>query len=123
MQNHNKLGVYLDHSKANLFNFGTEAAEFLVIESEFEHKKSTSERQLHNRENQLQRKYYEDIGDAILDFNIVLLFGPTDAKTELQNYLSEIKKFGTISITTKTTDKLMPNQQIAIVNNFFSEPK
>jgi hypothetical protein len=78
---------------------------------------------LHNKEQQLQHKYYENLGNAILDFNEVLLFGPTDAKTELFNYLSKIKKFGSIRIKVKASDKLSENQQLEFVNNYFSELK
>jgi stalled ribosome rescue protein Dom34 len=128
MQNPKKLAVYLDHSQATLFDFGIAAIEFKVIESEFNHQDKKEifqkgESHLHNKEQHLQHKYYENIGEALLDFNEVLLFGPTDAKTELFNYLSEIKKFGSIRIKVKASDKLSENQQLAFVNNYFSELK
>ncbi len=128
MQNPKKLAVYLDHSQATLFDFGISAIEFKIIESDFnfQDKKEIfqkGESHLHNKEQHLQHKYYENIGEALLDFNEVLLFGPTDAKTELFNYLSEIKKFGTIRIKVKASDKLTENQQLAFVNNYFSELK
>ncbi len=128
MQNSKKLAVYLDHYRAILFDFSISAIEFKTIKSDFVFQdlkeiKQKGESHLHNKEQHLQQKYYENIGDAILDFNEVLLFGPTDAKTELFNYLSEIKKFGTIRIKVKASDKLTENQQLAFVNNYFSELK
>jgi stalled ribosome rescue protein Dom34 len=128
MQNPKKIAIYLDHSQAELFDFGVSAIKFKIIDSEFNHQDKKEifqkgESHLHNKEQQLQHKYYENLGNAILDFNEVLLFGPTDAKTELFNYLAEIKKFGNIRIKVKATDKLSENQQLEFVNNYFSELK
>ncbi len=123
MQNSKKLAVYLDHSHAILFNFGISAIEFRTIESEFYHQNNKGDSHLHNKEQHLLHKYYENIGEAILDFDSVLLFGPTDAKTELFNYLLEINKFGKISFNVKASDKLSENQQIQFINNYFSKIK
>ncbi len=123
MQHPKKLAVYLDHSQAILFNFGISAIEFIKIESEINHQINKGESHLHNKEQHLQHKYYQKIGEAMLDFDSVLLFGPTDAKTELFNYLCEINKFGKISIKVKASDKLTENQQLEFVNDYFSELK
>jgi hypothetical protein len=128
MQNPKKLAVYLDHSQATLFNFGIAAIEFDSIESEFNNQGKKEilqkgESHLHNKEQHLQHKYYENIGKAILDFNSVLLFGPTNAKTELFNVLMESSKFGKVEIKVKTSDKLTKNQQLEFVNNYFSQLK
>ncbi len=123
MQNSKKLAVYLDHSHATLFNYGISAIEFRTIESEFNPQINKGEHQVHNKEQHLLHKYYENIGNAILDFNQALLFGPTDAKTELFNYLSDIPKFGKIDVKVKTADKLSENQKLAFVDNYFSELK
>ena len=128
MKSSKKLAVYLDHSSAKLFDFGIDAIEFKVIESEFTFQDRKAifhkgESHLHNKEQHLQQKYYNEIGDAVLDFDNVLLFGPTDAKTELFNVLMESNRFGHIKLKVKTSDKLTENQQLAFVNNYFSELK
>ena len=128
MKSFKKLAIYLDHSSAILFDFGIAAIEFKKIASEFvfQDRKSIfhkGESHLHNKEQHLQHKYYEQIGDAILDFDNVLLFGPTDAKTELFNVLMESNRFGHIKLKVKASDKLTENQQLAFVNNYFSELK
>jgi len=38
---------------------------------------------MHNKRQQLHEVYYKEIADVILKYNNVLLFGPTNAKTEL----------------------------------------
>ena len=98
------------------------------LESEFTFQDRKSifhkgESHLHNKEQHLQQKYYNEIGDAVLDFDNVLLFGPTDAKTELFNVLMESNRFGHIKLKVKTSDRLTENQQLAFVNNYFSELK
>jgi stalled ribosome rescue protein Dom34 len=125
MKNSKKLAVYLDHSQATLFDFGLSPIEFKTISSDFDNQDKKEilqkgESHLHNKEQHLQNKYHENLGEAILDFNNVLLFGPTDAKTELFNYLTDNRKFGKIQIKVKTSDKLTENQQLAFINNYFS---
>jgi stalled ribosome rescue protein Dom34 len=126
MKNSKKLAIYLDHSQAKLFDFKNTAIEFKTIESEFDyHEKKEilqkGESHLHHKEQNLQHQYYKNLGDEILNYHEVLLFGPTDAKTELFNYLSEIKKFEKIKIIVKTSDKLTENQQLELINSIFSE--
>lgn len=118
----------MDYSQATLFDFATTAIEFKTIDSEFDFQDKKEifqkgESHLHNKEQHLQGKYYENIGEEILNYNQVLLFGPTDAKTELFNILMENHRFGTIRIKVKSSDKLTENQQLAFINNYFSELK
>jgi stalled ribosome rescue protein Dom34 len=126
MKNSKKLAIYLDHSQATLFDFEHTAIEFKNIESEFDYQDKKEilqkgESHLHHKEQNLQHQYYKNLGDEILNYHEVLLFGPTDAKTELFNYLSEIKKFEKIKIIVKTSDKLTENQQLELINSIFSK--
>lgn len=128
MKNSKKLAVYLDHSQATLFDFRTTAIEFKTIESDFDFQDKQEVLQkgqshLHNKEQHLMQKYYENIGDEIKNYNQVLLFGPTDAKTELFNILSLNHRFGSIRIIVRASDKITNNQQLAFANNYFSELK
>lgn len=118
----------MDHSQATLFDFVASAIEFKTIESEFDYQNKKEifqkgESHFHNKEQHLQDKYYKNIGEEILNYNQVLLFGPTDTKTELFNILMENHRFGTIRIKVKSSDKLTENQQLAFINNYFSELK
>ena len=49
----------------------------------------------------------------------MLLFGPTEAKEELFNLLSEDHRFVNIKIEVKEADKMTENQQEAFVSNYF----
>ena len=128
MKTSKKLAVYLDHSQAKFFDFGTNAIEFLILKSDFDNQDKKEilqkgESHLHNKEQHLEHKYYQKLGEAIQDFNNVLLFGPTEAKTELFNFLKENNRYEKIRIKVENSDKLTENQQLAFVNKYFSELK
>jgi hypothetical protein len=57
---------------------------------------------------------------VLKNYDEILLFGPTDAKTELANILSENHYFDKIEINVMPTDKMTENQQHAYVHSYFS---
>lgn len=118
------LGVYMDHYSARLIEYSPEGKEVRTITSSFTHKvkKSSiykSEQLMHNKEQHSQRKYYNRIGDAIRNYDHVLLFGPTTAKTELFNLLKSDSNFSNIYISLKESDKINENQQHIFVRDYF----
>ena len=52
---------------------------------------------------------------------MILLFGPTLAKTELSNFLSEKKLFASKSIVQKNSDKMTENEMVALVRKYFEK--
>jgi stalled ribosome rescue protein Dom34 len=74
---------------------------------------------MHNKEQHQQNEYYEKIGEEIRKYDNVLLFGPTNAKSELYNILKKNHLFNDIKITLQQTDKLTAHQKIACVKDFF----
>ena len=74
---------------------------------------------MHNKRQQMQEAFYKEIADAILNYNHVLLFGPTNAKTELYNYLSTDLHFKDIKIDVEPTDKMTDPEKDAFVKNHF----
>lgn len=127
MKNFKKLAIYLDHSEAKLFEYGSKAVALKTIKSDFDFWEKQKvmqkgESHLHNKEQQCEQKYYDSLGDEILNFDQTLLFGNTNAKTELFNFLSDNERFSKIKLKIMNSDKLTDNQQLAFVNNFYSEP-
>lgn len=124
METTTKIAVYMNHFLANLIHFSNKAKQIKIIKSgfnQFEKQKilQKGESHLHNKEQDLQIKFYNEIGNNCLNHSRLLLFGPTTAKTELQTILSNNNRFSEVEITIKNTDKLTPNEQIAFVNNYF----
>ncbi|MFT6796437.1 MAG: hypothetical protein ACJART_001578 [Maribacter sp.] len=59
---------------------------------------------MHNKRQQMHEAYYKEIADVILKYDHVLLFGLTNAKIELHNYLNKDSYFRVISIDIQSTD-------------------
>lgn len=121
-----KLGIWMDHAHAHLMEFSTESIATNIIESKFTHesKEETlgrSEHVMHNKEQHQQSEFYRGLGEKIRHYDEVILFGPTDAKTELLNVLKAYQRFAKIKIETKQADKMTENQQHAFVKEYFSK--
>jgi len=119
------LGIWMDHSSAHLTEFTTDPIETTIIESKFTHDAkefslSKSENGMHNKEQHQLAEYYKRLGETIIRYEAVILFGPTSAKTELLNILKADHRFAKTKIEVKQTDKMTSNQQHAFVKQHFS---
>ena len=120
-----KLGIWMDHSNAHLMEFENAASGSKTIASPFTHevKQDTlekGEKAMHHKEQHEQAAYYKQLGEVIKNYEEVLLFGPTDAKSELLNVLKTDHHFDNIKIEVKQADKMSENQQHAFVREYFS---
>ncbi|MCX6210615.1 MAG: hypothetical protein NTZ59_14215 [Bacteroidetes bacterium] len=111
-----RLGVFMDHSTANLMEFTVDPIRTTTIESDFTHtikedSLTKSEHLMHNKEQHQQAAFYKKLGEEIKHFDSVILFGPTSAKVELFNILKADHQFSKISITVKQTDKMTDTKQ------------
>jgi stalled ribosome rescue protein Dom34 len=118
-----KLGIWMDHSTANLMAFQDMKTSH-TIESDFTHGNKVdalhrSESLMHNKRQQMHEAYYKEIGAEILKYDHVLLFGPTDAKSELHNYLNKDLHFKDIKIDIESADKMTDNEKDAFVRKYF----
>lgn len=123
METHKNLGIWMDHAAANLIDLNTKKNNRSII-SNFTHyiKEETlnrSEKILHNKKQQMEEAYYQKIADQILDYDHVVLFGPTNAKSELHNYLNKDLHFKDIQIDVEPADKMSDNEKDAFVKNHF----
>ncbi len=125
-KNAKKLGIWLDHSNAHLIEFTIDFMETTIIESEFTHEEKQhsigkGEGLMHHKEQQKQALYYKKLGEIIIHYEDVLVFGPTDAKVELLNTLKADHRFVNIKMTVEQTDKMTENQKHAFVKEYFSK--
>jgi stalled ribosome rescue protein Dom34 len=121
-----KLGIWMDHANAHLMEFTAVGGEEKVADSALtqqakEQTVGSSENVIHNKEQQQQTEYYKKLGDAIRNFDEVVLFGPTNAKAELLNTLRADHRFEKIKIDVQQADKMTDNQQQAFVKDYFSK--
>jgi nitrogenase subunit NifH len=126
MSNKKKLGIWMDHSEAHLIEFKKESSPLIIISTTFNHEDmeaalNRSEQLMHNKRQQQQAFYYQKIGNAIIAYEEVLIFGPTNAKTELLNVLESDLRFKKIKIEVQSADKMTDNQKNAFVKKHFSK--
>ena len=124
METIKKIAVYMDHFMANIIEYSNSAEAIKTIKSEFNHFEKEKilqkgESHFHNKEQDMQQKFYLKLRKELLNYDSVLLFGSTNAKTELLNILQADAKFSNVAFTLKNTDKLTDNEQIAFVNDCF----
>lgn len=124
METVKKIAIYMDHFMANIIEYTNTATAIKTIKSEFNHFEKEKilqkgEIHLHNKEQDMQNEFYIKLREELLNYNNVLLFGATNAKTELSNILKSDNKFANIEMIIKNTDKLTENEQIAFVNDCF----
>ena len=74
---------------------------------------------MHNKEQQKHRTFYKNILKIIKDFGVVVLFGPTEAKSELYNLIKENHQFDKINIKVKNADKMSDREQHIFVDDYF----
>jgi acetyl-CoA carboxylase beta subunit len=121
----NRIGIWMDHSNAHVIEFSPEM-KTRHIQSKFtkEEKEKTlakSEQMMHNKEQGQQLEFYKQLEEIIQHCDEVLLFGPTDAKRELHNHLSEDHRFANIKIEVKSADKMSEHDEKEFVRKYFAK--
>lgn len=116
----------MDHSIAHLMEFTSKHFEIETIESnlttDLQHESVVKNKNLTPKKETKQLfDYYKKIAEAIKNYKRVILFGPTDAKIELFDLLSEDERFLKIKIEIKNTDKMTENQKHDFVREYFSK--
>lgn len=124
METVHKVAIYMDHFTADVIEYFTIAKLIKTIKSEFNlsEKKNIiqkGESHLHHKEQDLQQKFYQAIKDELKQFDSILLFGTTNAKTELLHILQADTAFVSKEITLKNTEKLTDKEKNKFVNDFF----
>ena len=125
MAKEKRAGIYLDHANAHLVEYVNGTNESKMIGSGFSHDEkeeslSKSEKLMHNKEDHEQSDYYKTIARHARDYNFVLLFGPTEAKSELHNILKADHHFSEIRIEVRPGYKMTEPQIHNFVREYFS---
>jgi hypothetical protein len=118
------LGIWMDHSDAYLMELINDAIITKSIVSETDHKEKEDnwdghEKHIHTKEQHQQLSYYKKLRDAIVEYQKVVIFGPTDAKNELFNLLKDDHLFEDISIKVLNSDKMTESQMHTFVREYF----
>lgn len=118
----------MDHSAAQLMDYPADPIVTRTIESNFTHQVKEDalqhgERTMHHTEQGDQAAYYKQLAEIIREYDEVLLFGPTEAKTELYDTFKDNHLYSTVKVDIKTTDKMNENQMHAFVRAYFEGDK
>lgn len=126
MKSTKQLGIWMDHSTAHLVKISNGTIETNTIESQPEVQADADEQIVYkdeshslNKEKRQLSTYYKELGNQILENDEVVLFGPTEAKSELVNLLKENHLFDKIKIEVKPADKMTEVQRNTFVKEYF----
>jgi len=129
MKTKKQLGIWMDHSVAYLTELNHDTLVTETIESKPKSQVNPNDLYFKDESHQLNKDhsilsaYYKKLGEAIQNFDEVLLFGPTDAKSELLNQLKADHLFDKIRIDAVPADKMTENQQQTFVKEHFNTTK
>ena len=127
MTTENKLAIWMDHASAQIIEYPGDESISKTITSDFtqsEKKESLekSEHSMHNKEQHQQSGYYKELAKVISNYDYVLLFGPTNAKSELLNFLKADHRFDKIKVVVRSADKMDLHEQQNFIKKYFTEP-
>jgi stalled ribosome rescue protein Dom34 len=127
MSTEKKLAVWMDHSSARIIEYPLDSTVSRTITSDFTstEKRETlekSERMMNNIKQHDQLAYFKELAKVISQYNTVLLFGPTNAKSELLNFLKSDHHFDKVKVKALPKDKMNDHEQQEFVRNYFSQP-
>jgi len=129
-------GLWIDHRKAVIVLISPRGEETMVIQSNIEKHTGRSkdarstapfEAQRVQADDRRERKltgqlalYYAEVMAALGGVESLLIFGPGEAKGELENYLDHAK-LGANIIAVEPSDKMTDSQIVTIVRDYFKK--
>jgi stalled ribosome rescue protein Dom34 len=119
-----KVGIWLDHATARVIEYNTQEIKAITIKSDLlgldnQDSSQHSESLLHHKENKKLKAFYKAIIAIVENYDEILLFGPTTAKTELLNLIREEHKYEHLKIENKSAQKMTPPDEHTFVVNHF----
>lgn len=129
------LGIWIDHREAIVVSIDREGQSIQLMKSGVEphprlHGGSrssspygaadiSSESRFDERHKHHLHDYYQQIINRMNDADSIFIFGPGEAKTELQKEMQKVSGLSSRIIGVETTDKMTSKQVAAKVRNFY----
>lgn len=131
-----KIALWLDRSRARFITPDPETHEIKTILSDYDprpreegeeadgtfwgiYASSNEDRKHHKLQAQLD-DYYKVLEELLQEYDEILLFGPSTAKSELKNRLEADRHFANKIIHTANAGEMTEHQLMAFVRNHFS---
>lgn len=122
MKTNRKTGVYIDHSHANIIEFGDAAQPIVEVHPEHGGNASHgSEHAAHKQTATQLNTFYRAVAKKLMGAEDILLFGPTTAKNELNNVLKDDHHFAVARIELQNAAALDERQQRETVKKHFNK--
>ena len=123
-----EVGLWIDHRKAVIVSVTEKGEETYQIQSDMEKhvrysgaaQEDSAEDQRDNRFTGHLNEYYDHVISRIRDAEAILIFGPGEAKVELQKRLERESLSGRV-VGVETVDKMTDRQIAARVRQHFPE--
>ncbi len=106
MKKTNELGIWMDFSVAYLIEFTTNPFVIHTVVREFSMEEknvslSNKNESISSTKTSVLNKCYNEIGQIIIKYNEIVLFGPPDAKMLFFDFLSEDEQFWKLKVEIK----------------------
>jgi stalled ribosome rescue protein Dom34 len=118
-----KLGIWMDHSEAHLVEFSIDKKDIRIIQRDHSEgapdPQKHSEKQHNNKKRNYQEAFYKKIWTVAHDYKEVLLFGPTDAKTEFFNQIRGNHANDSVKVSLRSMGKMNHDEMHDFVYRYF----
>lgn len=114
----------MDHHQAHLTEFAADKMTTTSLdgsESSGHSLVSKGEKIQHHKEDNQKRHFFKQLEEVITRYHSVLLFGPTEAKTELLHQLRKDHRFDHIQIYAIVAGRMTEAMEHAFIRNYFSQ--
>lgn len=127
MKSAKRIGIWMDHSVAHLVEYTDDQTSTKTIYAQVgeqdEPLNPRDETMIQNKKQNQLSNYYKRLSEALINYEDVVLFGPTSAKEELINLIKADHHFDKIRFAIKTTDSMTENQRFAFIDAHFNPSK
>jgi len=128
------IGIWIDHSKSHIVSIDEKEEHVLSIESHVDNNRvpgalrsASSSHQLdaavesktREKRKHILHRYYQEIIKSIKNSEKVYIFGPGEAKIELEKEIKRSKDFSSQLVAIEAADKMSENQITAKVKKYF----
>lgn len=124
MKTTKQLGIWMDHSIAHIMELKNDKivtnTVIAQVGEQDEALNALDETLIQNKEQNELSAFFNRLSGVIINYDEVLLFGPTNAKTELFNLLKADRHFENVKIEVKSADKMTQNQELAFIKDYFN---
>lgn len=119
----NKVGIWIDHKKAVMVFMNAGAEESKTVTADIDPRHDGNAPKADNIQQRIETKdlnaFYDEVITAIGDSDPIYVFGPGEAKGELQKRM-EKTMIGDRSITAETADSMTDPQVAAQIREHFA---